>query len=153
MRLSKRGEYGLRAMMNMAESTDPDKPYPIMQIKDISKSANIPSKFLGQILLELKNAGLLQSKMGFGGGYYLAKPPSEINLGHIVRVLDGPLAPIRCVSQMAYEPCDCPDEQTCGLRMVMGDVRNAIAEILDNTSLADVSERIQTNRGQQKKAQ
>ena len=153
MRLSKRGEYGLRAMMNMAESTDPNKPYPIMQIKDISKSANIPSKFLGQILLELKNAGLLQSKMGFGGGYYLAKPPSEINLGHIVRVLDGPLAPIRCVSQMAYEPCDCPDEQTCGLRMVMGDVRNAIAEILDNTSLADVSERIQTNRGQQKKAQ
>ncbi len=153
MRLSKRGEYGLRAMMNMAESTDPDKPYPIMQIKDISKSANIPSKFLGQILLELKNAGLLQSKMGFGGGYYLAKPPSEINLGHIVRVLDGPLAPIRCVSQMAYEPCDCPDEQTCGLRMVMGDVRNAIAKILDNTSLADVSERIQTKRGQQKKAQ
>lgn len=153
MRLSKRGEYGLRAMMNMAGSTDPDKPYPIMQIKDISKSANIPSKFLGQILLELKNAGLLQSKMGFGGGYYLAKPPSEINLGHIVRVLDGPLAPIRCVSQMAYEPCDCPDEQTCGLRMVMGDVRNAIAEILDNTSLADVSERIQTKRGQQKKAQ
>ncbi len=153
MRLSKRGEYGLRAMMNMAESTDPNKPYPIMQIKDISKSANIPSKFLGQILLELKNAGLLQSKMGFGGGYYLAKPPSEINLGHIVRVLDGPLAPIRCVSQMAYEPCDCPDEQTCGLRMVMGDVRNAIAEILDNTSLADVSERIQTKRGQQKKAQ
>ena len=152
MRLSKRGEYGLRAMINMADMTDQDQPYPIMQIKDISKHANIPPKFLGQILLELKNAGLLQSKMGFGGGYFLAKPPSEIILGHIVRVLDGPLAPIRCVSQMAYEPCDCPDEQTCGLRMVMGDVRNAIAGILDNTTLADVSKRIRAARDQQKKA-
>jgi len=110
-----------------------------MQIKDISERENIPTKFLEQILLALKNAGLLQSKMGFGGGYHLARPASEINLGQIVRVLDGPLAPIRCVSQMAYEPCDCPDEQTCGLRMVMGDVRNAIANILDNTSLADVT--------------
>ncbi len=152
MRLSKRGEYGLRAMINMADMTNQDQPYPIMQIKDISKHANIPPKFLGQILLELKNAGLLQSKMGFGGGYFLAKPPSEIILGHIVRVLDGPLAPIRCVSQMAYEPCDCPDEQTCGLRMVMGDVRNAIAGILDNTTLADVSKRIRAVRDQQKKA-
>src|SRR5512136_796881 len=141
MRLSKRGEYGLRAMINLADNIDPDKPFPLVQIKDISKRANIPSKFLEQILLALKNAGVLQSKMGFGGGYYLAKPPSEISLGSIVRVLDGPLAPIRCVSQMAYEPCDCPDEQTCGLRMAMGDVRNAIADILDNTSLADITRR------------
>lgn len=151
MRLSKRGEYGLRAMIFMAESTDPDKPFPIMQIKDISSRENIPTKYLEQILLALKNAGMLQSKMGFGGGYYLAKPPSEINLGYIVRVLDGPLAPIRCVSQMAYEPCDCPDEQTCGLRMVMGDVRNAIAGILDNTTLADVSRRVQAARDNHKK--
>ena len=148
MRLSKRGEYGLRAMINLADSTDPDQPYPIIQIKDISKRENIPPKYLEQILLALKNAGLLQSKMGFGGGYYLAKPPSEISLGFIVRVLDGPLAPIRCVSQMAYEPCDCPDEHTCGLRMVMGDVRNAIAGILDNTTLADVSKRILAARVQ-----
>ena len=152
MRLSKRGEYGLRAMINLAESIDPNEPYPIMQIKDISRRANIPSKFLEQILLALKNAGVLQSKMGFGGGYYLAKPPSEISLGTIVRVLDGPLAPIRCVSQMAYEPCDCPDEQTCGLRMAMGDVRNAIAGILDNTSLADVSKRTQAVRDHMKNA-
>ena len=151
MRLSKRGEYGLRAMINLADSTDSDQPYPIIQIKDISKRENIPTKYLEQILLALKNAGLLQSKMGFGGGYYLAKPPSEISLGYIVRVLDGPLAPIRCVSQMAYEPCDCPDEQTCGLRMVMGDVRNAIAGILDNTTLADVSKRILAARVQKNK--
>ena len=151
MRLSKRGEYGLRAMINLADCTNSDKPYPIIQIKDISKRENIPTKYLEQILLALKNAGLLQSKMGFGGGYYLAKPPSEISLGFIVRVLDGPLAPIRCVSQMAYEPCDCPDEQTCGLRMVMGDVRNAIAGILDNTTLADVSKRILAARVQKNK--
>jgi len=142
MRLSKRGEYGLRAMIFLAETTNLDNPNPILQIKDISRRANIPLKFLEQILLTLKNAGLLQSKMGFGGGYYLAKSPSEISLGYIERVLDGPLAPIRCVSQMAYESCDCPDEQTCGLRMVMGDVRNAIAGILDNTTLGDVSNRI-----------
>jgi Rrf2 family protein len=146
MRLSKRGEYGLRAMILLAGSTNLDMPTPMMQIKDISRQENIPTKFLGQILLALKNAGLLQSKMGFGGGYYLAKPPSEINMGQIVRILDGPLAPIRCVSQMAYEPCDCPDERSCGLRMVMGDVRNAIANILDNTTLADVVTRVKTVR-------
>jgi Rrf2 family protein len=146
MRLSKRGEYGLRAIIYLAESTDSDKPCPIMQIKEISQHENIPIKFLEQILLALKNAGLLQSKLGFGGGYYLAKPASEIYLGQIVRILDGPLAPIRCVSQMAYEPCGCPDERTCGLRMVMGDVRNAIANVLDNTTLADVATRVKTVR-------
>jgi Rrf2 family protein len=146
MRLSKRGEYGLRAMIYLADSANSDKPFPMKQIKDISRRENIPTKFLEQILLALKNAGLLQSKMGFGGGYYLAKPASEINLGQIVRILDGPLAPIRCVSQMAYEPCECPDERICGLRMVMGDVRNAIANILDNTSLADMDIRVKTIR-------
>jgi Rrf2 family protein len=113
----------------------------VMQIGQISEMENIPVKFLEQILLTLKNAGLLQSKRGLTGGYYLAKPASEIMLGQIVRVLDGPLAPIRCVSQMAYEPCGCPDERTCGLRMVMGDVRNVIAGILDFTSLEDVCRR------------
>jgi Rrf2 family protein len=84
--------------------------------------------------------------MGIGGGYHLARPADQITLGHIVRVLDGPLAPLRCVSQMAYEPCGCPDEQTCGLRMVMGDVRNAIAGVLDLTTLADVTARVEKSR-------
>jgi Rrf2 family protein len=142
MRLSKRGEYGLRAMMMLADTPNLGGPYPVMQIKEISQRENIPAKFLEQILLALKNAGMLQSKMGVGGGYYLARSPQEITLGHIERVLDGPLAPIRCVSQMAYEPCGCPDAEICGLRMVMGDVRNAIASILDQTSLADVTKRV-----------
>lgn len=140
MRLSKRGEYGLRAMITLAD-VQKDSPTGMVQIKEISAREEIPAKFLEQILLALKNAGLLHSKMGLGGGYYLARPAGEITLGQIFRTLDGPVAPIKCVSQMAYEPCGCPDEQTCGLRMVMGDVRNAIAGILDNTSLADVVKR------------
>ena len=145
MRLSKRGEYGLRAMINLANAQK-HSPGVMVQIRDISAQEKIPTKYLEQILLALKNAGLLNSKMGIGGGYHLAKTPEQINLGQIIRVLDGPLAPIRCVSQMAYEPCGCPDERTCGLRMVMGDVRNAIANILENTTLADVTERVEAAR-------
>ena len=145
MQLSKRGEYGLRAMIQLAHPA-PDGTLAVLQIKEIAALEKIPVKFLEQILLTLKNSGFLQSKRGTTGGYYLAKPASEIMLGQIVRLLDGPLAPIRCVSQMAYEPCGCPDEKNCGLRMVMGDVRNAIAGILDFTSLADVSARVQAAR-------
>ncbi len=141
MRLSKRGEYGLRAMIDLATW---EGGSPIVQIKDIAEREHIPAKFLEQILLTLKNAGLLHSKMGVGGGYYLAKTPDQISLGQIVRTLDGPLAPVRCVSQMAYEPCGCPDEQTCGLRMVMFDVRSAISDVLDTTSLADVALRMES---------
>ena len=145
MRLSKRGEYGLRAAIHLANAQK-YSPDLLVQIKDISVQEQIPIKYLEQILLALKNAGLLHSKMGVGGGYYLAKAPEHISLGQIIRVLDGPLAPIRCVSQMAYEPCGCPDEETCGLRMVMGDVRDAIANILDQTTLADVTKRVDAVR-------
>ncbi len=141
MRLSKRGEYGLRAMIRLATPGQDGNP-PVLQIREISETEKIPAKFLEQILLTLKNAGLLHSKMGVGGGYHLAKIASEISLGQIVRVLDGPLAPVKCVSQMAYEPCGCPDEETCGLRLVMGDVRNSISQILDGTSLEDVIQRV-----------
>ena len=113
----------------------------IVQIRDIAQREAIPVKFLEQIMLALKNAGLLHSKMGIGGGYLLARPAGEITLGQIIRVLDGPLAPIRCVSQMAYEACSCPDEKNCGLRLVMLDVRDAVSGILDHTTLADVIQR------------
>ena len=144
MRLSKRGEYGLRAMIFIAAASySHQAENGMVQTKDIAEKENIPAKYLEQILLTLKNAGLLHSKMGVGGGYYLSRPASEINLGQVFRILDGPVAPIRCVSQMAYEPCGCPDEATCGLRLTMLDVRNAIANILDHTSLADVIERVE----------
>lgn len=154
MRLSKRGEYGLRAMIDLATALQEQKKDShvegvqmnnnhVVQIKEIAERQHIPAKFLEQILLTLKNAGILHSRMGVGGGYYLARPTNEITLGQIVRVLDGPLAPVRCVSHMAYEPCGCPDERTCGLRLVMLDVRNAIADILDGTTLADVMQRVE----------
>jgi Rrf2 family protein len=140
MKLTKRGEYGLKALIDLAAQEDPQAA---TQIKDIAQRQQIPVKFLEQILLTLRNAGVLRSRAGVGGGYYLAKPPNEITLGQIVRVLDGPLAPIPCVSQTAYERCVCADEATCGLRLAMLDVRNAIADILDQTTLADVSTRVE----------
>lgn len=138
MKLSKRGEYGLRAMIFLAAHASEADVFPI---GDVAGRENIPERFLEQILLTLKNAGLLQSRKGAAGGYYLARPAERITLGEIERILDGPLAPIRCVSQMAYEPCDCPDEAACGLRMAMLDVRAAIAGVLDSTTLADVAAR------------
>src|SRR3974377_25053 len=140
MKLTKRGEYGIKALIDLAAQDDPQAA---TQIKDIAQRQHIPVKFLEQILLTLKNSGILRSRAGVGGGYYLARPPAEITLGHVVRVLDGPLAPISCVSQTAYERCVCADEATCGLRLTMLDVRNAIADILDQTTLADVSTRVE----------
>ncbi len=148
MRLSKRGEYGMRAMILLANQKA-ESDIHFMQIKEIAQREQIPSKFLEQILLTLKNAGLVNSKMGVNGGYYLSKPANEITLGQVFRVLDGPLAPIRCVSQMAYEPCGCPDEESCGLRLVMLDVRNAISDILDNTNLEQVAQRVENVRNKQ----
>lgn len=145
MRLSKRGEYGLRAMILLATSTSEDN-LPLLQIKEIAAREKMPAKFLEQVLLSLKNAGLLHSKMGIGGGYYLAKQPSQITLGQIIRELDGPIAPLRCVSQMSYEACGCPDEANCGLRLTMFDVRAAMSAILDKTSLEDVVRRVQAQK-------
>lgn len=140
MKLSKRGEYGIRALITLASREEQGE---VVQIREIAEREKIPVKFLEQILLTLKNAGLVQSRMGSGGGYYLGKPAGQITLGQIIRILDGPLAPIRCVSQTAYEKCACPDEETCGLRLVMLDVRNSISNILDRTTLEDVAQRIE----------
>ena len=140
MKLSKRGEYGLKALIDLASQDDPQT---LVQIKDIAQRQQIPVKFLEQIMLAMKNGGILHSRAGLGGGYYLARPANEITLGQVVRLLDGPLAPIPCVSQMAYERCVCADEATCGLRLAMLDVRNAIADTLDTTTLADVSTRVE----------
>ncbi len=110
----------------------------IFNVAQISKEENIPEKFLEQILLLLKKAGFLNSKRGVGGGYLLVKPLKEIRVGQIIRLMDGPLAPITCVSQTAYGRCSCPDEKTCGLRLVMLDVRNSLSALLDNFTIADI---------------
>ena len=110
-----------------------------MLISDIAQQERIPRKFLELILLELRNKGILQSRKGKGGGYFLARAPAHVTLGEILRVVEGPLAPIACVSKTAYMRCrDCSDETICGVRMVMKDVRDATARILDSTTLADI---------------
>jgi len=106
--------------------------------KDLAERNNIPLRFLEQILLILKHGRIVHSHKGPRGGYYLARPPHQINLAEVVRLLDGPLAPISCVSETAYEPCGCPNMEACGLRRVMKEVRDAVAEIMERTTLADL---------------
>lgn len=136
MKLSKKGEYALRSLIDLAIAAEVGRE--LVQVAELAESEQIPNKFLEQIMQELKAAGFITSKRGKFGGYRLARPSDDIIIGDIVRLIDGPLAPIGCVSQMSYEKCSCPDEVHCGLRMLMLDVRNAIAGILDRYSLADV---------------
>ena len=134
MKLSKRGEYGLRALQDLAARYN-EGP---VRGQDLAERNNIPHRFLEQIMLILKHGRIVRSQKGPQGGYYLARPPRQINLAQVVRLLDGPLAPISCVSETAYEPCGCPDMQTCGLRRVMQEVRDAVAGIMEKTTLADL---------------
>ena len=138
MRVSKRGEYALRSLINLGIAQELGRP--IVRISELAEKENIPIKFLEAILLDLNRAGYLGSKRGKGGGYSLRKPMIKIFIGDVVRLIDGPLAPIRCASVTAYKKCSCPDEAHCGLRLLMVDVRNAIANILDRYSLADIVE-------------
>ncbi len=141
MKLSKRGEYGLRAMIELASMTQSSN-LRVVQIRELAERQNIPSKFLEQILLTVKNTGLLQSKMGVGGGYSLAKPAEEITIGQILRALEGPVAPVDCLIRNGSETvCNCPDPQACGLRMVMQEMYSSMNAVLDGTTLADVVER------------
>ena len=137
--LSRKARYALRALYALAndESNGP------VLIADLAERERIPHKFLELILLELRNAGILRSKKGKGGGYALARPAREVTLGQVIRVVDGPLAPIPCVSERAYVRCEeCASEESCGTRMVMKEVRDAVAKILDGTTLADVKARV-----------
>ncbi len=138
MNLSKRGEYALRALIDIGIAREQGRQ--LLPISELAERERIPVKFLEQILLQLKDAGYLESRRGKNGGYLLRKAPGSIRIGDIVRLIDGPLAPIACVSKTAYAPCSCPDEDHCGLRMLMLDVRNAIAQLLDRHTLADVVE-------------
>lgn len=138
MKLSKRGEYALRSMINLGIAAKVGRS--LVRVAELAKAEDLPVKFLEQVMQQLREAGFVESMRGKHGGYRLAKPAGGILIGQIVRLIDGPLAPIGCVSQTAYEPCNCPDEVHCGLRMLMLDVRNAIAAILDRYTLADVVE-------------
>ena len=144
--LSKKSKYALRALQALARRQEHG---PVL-IADLARAERIPKKFLEVILLELKNQGILHSKKGKGGGYALGRAPEAISLGEVIRVLDGPLAPLPCVSQTAYQKCDeCRDETTCGLRAIMQQVRDATAAVLDQESVADLVRRV--DRLQQEK--
>jgi len=133
--LTAKGKYGLKALVCLA-SLPPEET---IQASDIAGSANIPKKFLDAILGELRNAGIVHSKKGPGGGYTLARAASDIQIGHVIRTLDGPLAPIACASRTAYHPCrDCKDVKACAVRLTMTRVRDATSEILDRMTIADM---------------
>ncbi|WEJ58805.1 Rrf2 family transcriptional regulator [Devosia sp. FJ2-5-3] len=132
--LTNKGKYGLKALGHLAGL----QPGDLAMVGDIAATNAIPKKFLDAILAELRNAGFVYSRKGKYGGYYLARPAEEIMIGHVVRVLDGPLAPIPCASKTRFQPCHDCDVDTCRVRHLMLEVRNAIAEVLDKTSLVDM---------------
>lgn len=137
--LTQKARYAVRALTVLA-AVDRHVPLPIHEVAD---RAHAPQKFLEAILLELRRHGVLASTRGKAGGYGLARPPEEIRLGDVIRMVDGPLAPIPCASLTAYRPCaDCPDPETCSLRRVMRRVRDATAAILDNTTVADLASEV-----------
>lgn len=136
--LSKKTKYAIKALVALAKS---ERGVPVL-ISRLAEEEKIPKKFLELILLELRNAGVLHSKKGAGGGYYMAKDPAEVKLVQILRVTDGPIALLPCVSLNFYERCEeCKDEVTCGIRNVFIDVRDAALKILSETSIADIVNR------------
>lgn len=138
MHLSKKSEYALRATINLGIAAEVGRG--TVSGAELAEANRLPLKFVERILQELREAGIVETHRGKFGGYSLAKPAAEIGIGQLIRLMDGRLAPICCASENAYQPCTCPDEDHCGLRMVMIDVRNAIANILDRYTVAQVVE-------------
>ncbi|MFT3688319.1 RrF2 family transcriptional regulator [Paenirhodobacter sp.] len=133
--LTMKGKYGLKALINLAGQAEGE----LAQSGEIAEAEGMSKKFLDTILGDLRNAGFVATKKGRHGGYMLARPPGEVMVGHVLRVLEGPLAPIPCASRTAYVRCqDCRDEETCAVRLTMLEVREAIVSVLDRKSLADL---------------
>lgn len=138
MRLTKRGEYALRTMIRLGIAERNGEG--VISVSTLADKERLPFKFLEAILFELRTAGYVESLRGKHGGARLARPMKNIKMGEVVRLIDGKLAPIGCASETEYEKCTCPDEEHCGLRMLMIDVRNAIANILDRYTLEHLVE-------------
>jgi Rrf2 family protein len=146
--ISKRTQYGLKAMLALGSRYGQG---PVL-IATLSKQESIPIKFLELILLDLKSNGLLASKKGPRGGYQLTRPPSTITVGSLIRLMEGPLAPLPCASETAFRPCDeCEDIESCGIRIIMRQVRDAIAGVLDRTTLAELVQQVETARAKGKR--
>lgn len=140
--LTKKSKYALKAMIYLA-AAEPDRP---VLIRQLAREEKLPKKFLERILLDLKTAGLLVSRKGKGGGYMLGKPAHQISIGEVLRLTEGALAPVPCVSKLAYRRCaDCPNEAACLVRPIMKEMRDSMAYILDTTTLADAVSRAATS--------
>lgn len=146
--LPKKTKYAIKALMALAKTYEQKQP---QRIADIAENEKIPKKFLEAILLDLRKLGIVNSKMGAHGGYYLSKHPDEIYLSNIIRYTGGPIALVPCVSLNFYEKCEeCPNENNCGLRDVMREVRDASLHILSKTSLSDLVKREENLENQKK---
>ena len=141
--ISKKTKYGLQSLIALAKRYGEG---PVL-IATLAKEEDIPIKFLELILLDLKNSGILESKKGPGGGYLLSRPPSKIMMGSVIRYMEGPLAPLLCASESAYRPCEeCKEPENCGTRILMREVRDAVAGVLDHTTLQDVVDKVEAAR-------
>ena len=145
MKLSLRGEYALRALVVLGLNYGKS----VVRIQTISEQQNVPKRFLEQILNDLKSAGVVESKRGVAGGYRLSKAPDQISLAVVIRHIEGPLAPVNCVSEKFYTRCSCPNEERCGIRSVMKEVRDAIVKILEDVTVAELCERVKQLQGVQ----
>ena len=137
MRLSRRSEYGLRALTDLVRH-EGEGP---IALASLAERNRLPAKFLEQIMATLKHGGIVRTTLGAHGGYAIAADPTAVSVGRVIRLLDGALAPLGCVSLRYYEPCSCVDETTCALRDTMLDVRDAMLAILDKETLADLAAR------------
>lgn len=136
MQLTKRGEYALRTLIRLGVAHELGRS--LVTVSELAAAERLPLKFVEQILLQLRGAGYIETKRGKFGGYSLAKPLKKIRFSDVIRLIDGRLAPIACASETCYERCTCPDEEHCGLRMLMIDVRNSLVSILERYTLHDV---------------
>jgi Rrf2 family protein len=149
MKLSLRGEYALRALVVLGLNYGEE----VLRIQAISEQQNIPKRFLEQILNDLKSAGIVESRRGVAGGYRLSKTADKISLATVIRHIEGPLAPVSCVSENYYSRCSCPNEEKCGIRSVMKDVRDAIVQVLDEVTVAELCHRVRKLQGVDKQPQ
>ena len=137
MKVSKKAEYALKALIELAVSYE--RGDSVTLINDVAKRTAIPKKYLEQILLGLKNNGILVARRGIGGGYSLNRPPEDITVGQIIMAVEGPLSPLNCVSDGRH--VNCPEESSCGIYSLMIDVRNAVSGVLDNITLKELTKR------------
>jgi Rrf2 family cysteine metabolism transcriptional repressor len=140
LKLSSKGDYATRVLMELAVSEGPRA----LSAHDLSMRTGISQKYLEQIMMRLRSGRLVSARRGVQGGYELARRPENISVGEVIRLMDGPLAPSPCASQSAHVPCPvyrCPSEQSCVLRGLWSDVRDAISDVLDGTTFADLVQR------------